>query len=66
MQNLSLSDKANVIDHSISSRQNKEVKRQDWTASDGAEFNSGREMGEVCARLATKTIFNEHSGFNME
>jgi len=55
-----------VIDHSILSSQKKEVKRQDWTASDGSEFNSGRDKGEVCARLATKNIFNEHSGFNME
>jgi hypothetical protein len=32
-----------IIDHSILSSQNKEVKRQDWTASNGEEFNSGRE-----------------------
>jgi hypothetical protein len=55
-----------VIDHIFLSSQKKEVKKQDWTASDGAEFNSGRDRGEVRARLATKNIFNEHSGFNME
>ena len=55
-----------VIDHSILSSQKKEVKRQDWTDSDGAEFNSDRDKGEVCARIATKNIINEHSGFNME
>jgi hypothetical protein len=55
-----------IIDHSILSSQNKEVKRQDWTASNGEEFNSGRDRGEVCARLATKNIFNEYSGLNME
>ena len=46
-----------VIDHSILSSQNKEVKRQDWTASNGEEFSSGRDRGEVCACLATKNMF---------
>ena len=55
-----------IIDHSILSSQNKKVKRQDWTASNGKEFSSGRDRGEVCARLATKNIFNEYSGLNME
>jgi len=41
-----------VIDHSILSSQNKEVKRKDWTASNGEKFNSGRDRGEVCVRLA--------------
>ena len=55
-----------IIDYCILSSQNKEVKRQDRTASNGEEFNSGRDRGEVCARLATKNIFNEYSGLNME
>ena len=61
-----LAQTSEVIDHSILSSQNKEVKRHDWTASNGEEFNSGKDRGEVCARLASNNIFNEHSGFNME
>jgi len=40
-----------VIDHRILTSQNKEVKRQDWTASDGAEFKV-TGTGETCALVS--------------